>query len=67
MLPLFIPIQVFFPNCVITDTEALTEEVQSVFVENNTAFIAFRRPGFFVNNTNDKKGVTYNWTSGHGK
>lgn len=48
-------------------TEALTEEIQSVLVENNTAFIAYGRPGFFANNTNDIKGVTCNWTSGHEK
>ncbi|XP_062588498.1 uncharacterized protein LOC134250163 [Saccostrea cucullata] len=44
----------------------LNEEIQSIYIINDTASIFWGRPGFFVNNTSDFDGVNCNWTRGNG-
>ncbi|XP_061183292.1 uncharacterized protein LOC133191560 [Saccostrea echinata] len=44
----------------------LNEEIQTIWIINDTALIFWGRPGFFVNNTADIDGMYCNWTRGEG-
>lgn len=46
---------------------ALTEEIQSVYIMDTTAFILYGGLGFSANNANNVKGVICDWSSGKGK
>lgn len=46
---------------------ALTEQIQSVYIMNTTAFILYGSLGFFANKADNVKGVIFDWSSGKGK
>ncbi|XP_048731572.2 uncharacterized protein LOC125648488 [Ostrea edulis] len=44
----------------------LNEEIQSMWILNDSAMVFWGKPGFFVNNTDDLDGTMCNWTVGEG-
>ncbi|XP_048729374.1 uncharacterized protein LOC130046258 [Ostrea edulis] len=60
---------VYFSETRYTDEKVkdLNEEIQSLWLFNDTSEVYWGKPGFFVNNTADTKGVFCNWTKGEGK
>ena len=54
-------------NDYIIVTGMVTEQIQSIYIVEDTAMILYGMSGVFANNTNNIKGVICNWTSGDDK
>ncbi|XP_062617359.1 uncharacterized protein LOC134279037 [Saccostrea cucullata] len=60
--------QTFFSQVRFIDQKpnVLNEEIETIWIANDTAFIFWGKPGFFVNNTADIDLVACSWTKGEG-